>query len=67
VGVVAEAPKCGWGARKRLRPELAVEQREPILPFMHVAPRWRALYGQPRFDAVFQAVFPGFEVPKAEV
>ena len=46
--------------------ERALEQRDPNLPYIHSVPRWRVLYGQPRFDAVFRAVFPGFEVPKAE-
>ena len=46
--------------------ERALEQRDPNLPLIHGVPRWRVLYGQPRFDAVFRAVFPGVEVPKAE-
>ena len=46
--------------------ERALENRDPILPAIGGGPRWRPLYGNPRFDAVFQEVFPGREPPAAE-
>jgi tetratricopeptide (TPR) repeat protein len=46
--------------------EQALESRDPILPGIGGGARWRPLYGNPRFDAVFQKVFPGREPLTAE-
>jgi len=46
--------------------EQALENRDPTLPAIGGTPRWRPLHGRPRFDAVFQKVFPGREPPAPE-
>ena len=46
--------------------EQALEDRDPILPGIGGTLRWRPLYGNPRFDAVFREVFPGREPPPPE-
>ncbi|HAC07361.1 MAG TPA: hypothetical protein DC060_17685 [Gemmatimonadetes bacterium] len=42
--------------------EQALQDRDPFLPGPGGVPRFRALYGEPRFCVVFQAVFPGREL-----
>ena len=44
--------------------ERALEDRDPVLPAIGGVLRWRRLHGNPRFDAVFQEVFPGREPPQ---
>ena len=46
--------------------EKALEDRDPILPGIGGTPRWRPLYGNSRFEAVFREVFPGREPPPPE-
>ncbi len=46
--------------------EQALENRDPTLPAIGGTPRWRPLYGNPRFKKVFQAIFPGREAPAPE-
>jgi adenylate cyclase len=46
--------------------EAALAERDPILPYLRAIPRWRELYGNPRFDAVFRAIYPGEEPPALE-
>jgi adenylate cyclase len=46
--------------------ERALEERDPILTAIGGIPQWRAWYGHPRFRAVWEAVFPGRELPTSE-
>ena len=58
--------RTGDGERALDYLEQALADRDTMLPGIRGVPRFRALYGDPRFGTVFQEVFPGRE-PTAAV